>query len=369
MRRRGGWLISLAAVGWMAATAQGAPLILNEYNAVGPNDLLGNDRVDTFFGRIEGNGRDWLELVVVDDHLDIRGWELRWYQEDADATGDAIWDPTRTTAGVDGQGRIIFSDDDEWSDLRRGTILTITEQERLTDVFEVVSQTTKSYDLRTDLSFDPAAGDWNINVSTEDEAENTTPLLTTESNITGDVDGNFPVGNDDWELTIVDDDGETVFGPIGEAVNGWLGGGLSDREVGKLEAPEAPATLESWENLGIADFLDGSSSTFGSPNTFGGATNTQDFSALREIDVTVEGDTDGDDDVDLDDLNNVRNNFGAVGAGVVGDTNNDAVVDLDDLNNVRNNFGATAGGGQAAPEPAGLLLAGIGMLGLLLRRR
>jgi hypothetical protein len=46
--------------------------------------------------------------------------------------------------------------------------------------------------------------------------------------------------------------------------------------------------------------------------------------------------------VDLVDLNNVRNNFGAVGASVLGDTNDDGRVDLQDLNAVRNSFGATA---------------------------
>jgi glucose/arabinose dehydrogenase/PKD repeat protein len=54
------------------------------------------------------------------------------------------------------------------------------------------------------------------------------------------------------------------------------------------------------------------------------------------------GDTNCDGEVDLDDLNNVRNNFGATGPGVLGDTNGDDTVDLDDLNNVRNNFGASA---------------------------
>ncbi len=44
---------------------------------IGPNDLLDNSRSDSFFGRIEGNGRDWIELVVVDDHLDhVLGLEL-----------------------------------------------------------------------------------------------------------------------------------------------------------------------------------------------------------------------------------------------------------------------------------------------------
>jgi hypothetical protein len=50
------------------------------------------------------------------------------------------------------------------------------------------------------------------------------------------------------------------------------------------------------------------------------------------------GDTNNDGIVDLDDLNNVRNNFGGTEGG---DTFPfDGVVDLDDLNAVRNNFGA-----------------------------
>lgn len=66
----------------------------------------------------------------------------------------------------------------------------------------------------------------------------------------------------------------------------------------------------------------------------------------------VEGDTDGDGDVDLDDLNRVRNYFGASGQHVDGDTFPfDGVVNLDDLNRVRNQFGATAGA-ATVPEPA-----------------
>lgn len=54
------------------------------------------------------------------------------------------------------------------------------------------------------------------------------------------------------------------------------------------------------------------------------------------------GDTNGDGAMNLDDLNNVRNNFGSSG---LEDTDGDDDVDLDDLNNVRNNFGASGGGG------------------------
>ncbi len=69
----------------------------------------------------------------------------------------------------------------------------------------------------------------------------------------------------------------------------------------------------------------------------------------------VPGDTDDDGDVDLTDLNNVRNNFGSAAA-PIGDTDDDGDVDLDDLNAVRNNFGfvspsptadtSSVGGGQ-----------------------
>jgi hypothetical protein len=71
------------------------------------------------------------------------------------------------------------------------------------------------------------------------------------------------------------------------------------------------------------------------------------------------GDTNGDGKVNLDDLNNVRNNFGGAG---LGDTDGDNDVDLDDLNNVRNNFGA--GGSQSVPEPQAAALLALGAIAL-----
>ncbi len=90
------------------------------------------------------------------------------------------------------------------------------------------------------------------------------------------------------------------------------------------------------------------------------------LSDLEEIDAGVEaialasgvvdlpavpGDTDDDGDVDLTDLNNVRNFFGQTGDPVLGDTLPfDGTVDLSDLNNVRNHFGV-AMLSRAVPEP------------------
>lgn len=85
--------------------------------------------------------------------------------------------------------------------------------------------------------------------------------------------------------------------------------------------------------------------------------------------IGQDGDTDNDGDVDLDDLNGVRNNFGAAGASdgsLDGDAYPfDGAVDLDDLNGVRNNFGAVAGGSQAVPEPSTWIIASLGALSLL----
>ncbi len=86
-------------------------------------------------------------------------------------------------------------------------------------------------------------------------------------------------------------------------------------------------------------------------------------------DSEVEGDTNHDGFVGLVDLNNVRNNFGAAGLGVIGDAfPRDGVVNLDDLNRVRNHFGE--GGSQSVPEPSAHWLATAALLcGILYHRR
>lgn len=69
----------------------------------------------------------------------------------------------------------------------------------------------------------------------------------------------------------------------------------------------------------------------------------------------VPGDTNGDDRVDLLDLNAVRNNFGLTGDGVPGDAYPfDGRVDIVDLNAVRNYFG-NAAPYSSVPEPGSLV--------------
>jgi hypothetical protein len=78
------------------------------------------------------------------------------------------------------------------------------------------------------------------------------------------------------------------------------------------------------------------------------------FSGIETTDIheqlTLLGDTNGDGQVDIVDLNNVRNNFGGLG---LGDTDGDGDVDIHDLNNVRNNFGTSLP--APSPEPESML--------------
>jgi hypothetical protein len=74
------------------------------------------------------------------------------------------------------------------------------------------------------------------------------------------------------------------------------------------------------------------------------------------------GDADFDGDVDLEDLNLVRNNFGLP---FPGDTDLSGTVDLADLNFVRNAFGSSV---QAVPEPSTMVVAGMFALACILAR-
>ncbi len=372
-------VIATLVVSLPASTlAQG--LILNEYNAVASNEFLnGNSSIgddksddrDTFFGRIESNGGNWLELVVVEDHLDIRGWELRWLELDGDGNGNvndiAIWDPTRVNGNVS-QGQIMFSPvADLWSDLRSGTIITIIEKDSINEIIEAPNpdddpiDTLFDFDTSTDAGYNPAGDDWEILVSTRDEVGKPSPLITTLTNVDGDGPGDFSIGSDNWELRIFDGTMD-VFGPVGEAIEFGIPldtfGGVNDKEIVRLEADPSASVM-------LSDYDDEDRSTFGSPNEY--SAGPQDFSVLRSvIGDDVVGDTNGDRVVDTDDLKDVRDNFGATGPDdgtLAGDTFPfDGTVNIKDLNGVRNNFGA---GSMAVPEPAGALLAVIGCLLML----
>lgn len=230
--------VTAAVVGLvlMSATAWGADVILNEYNAVdsleffnggdSASDLDGGRASDSYFGRVQGNGGDWFELVVIKDHLDMRGWHLDLLEggmldETLDLTQNAIW-----------------------SDLRSGTIITVAE------------------DVPSDISYNPEAGDWWINVQAKDGADG----LYIEAS-------SFPVSSSNWQLRIRNAAGAIVFGPAGEGISPTSG--VGDVEVFRLEE-DPDDTITPYSN----DYDDGSDfSTFGSPNRWG----SQDLADLRVV--------------------------------------------------------------------------------------
>ena len=163
----------------LSGSLRAADVILNEYNAVDTAAFLGGGdssadeaggrAADSFFGRVPGNGGDWFELVVIKDHLDMRGWQL-----DIFAGGKLEETLTLTAQPI-------------WSDLRAGTIITVAE------------------DVPSDVSYDPAAGDWWINVWASTDADG--KYISAKS---------FPVSNKNWQLRIRNISGAVVFGPAGE---------------------------------------------------------------------------------------------------------------------------------------------------------
>ncbi len=214
----------------------GADVILNEYNAVANTEFLnggdasadedGGRASDSYLGRVQGNGGDWFELVVITDHLDMRNWKL-------DIFNNGVFDET-----------LDLTNHPIWADLRSGTIITVSE------------------DLPSDISYNPGAGDWWINV----QAENNANGFYIEAS-------NFGVNNSNWQLRIRNSGGAVVFGPAGEGVS--PASGVGDTEIFRLEAhPDASITANS------IDYDDGRNlSTFGSPNRWG----LQDFNQLRIV--------------------------------------------------------------------------------------
>lgn len=218
------------------SAAFAADVVLNEYNAVSSSLFLngGNTSVDSdggqasdgYFGRVTGNGGDWFELIVITDHLDMRDWDLDIYE-------DGAFNET-----------LELTSHDIWSDLRSGTIITISE------------------DVESDISYNPQAGDWWINVQASNSASG---VYITPSN--------FVVNNNDWQLVIIDDVDNVIFGPAGEGISPTSG--IGDTETFRLEA-----TPDAYTSANSPDYDDGKTlSTFGAPNQWG----QQELNLLRTV--------------------------------------------------------------------------------------
>jgi len=200
-------------------------LVLNEWNAVDPGNRLKDGGVDMTLGVVDGNGGDWTEWLVLQDHLDVRGWRLTF----ADRRGTV--------------GDLTFTDDPLLADLRAGTLFTVAE------------------DLPEDGAYDPTREDWRFHLRASDDG--------TGRYVTA---ADFDVSHTAWQATVQDAQGHVRFGPVGEGVSPV--DGISGSEVGVLTADPSGAlrrTSDDYKGSGL--------SSFGSPNAWDDG--TQDLEALR----------------------------------------------------------------------------------------
>jgi hypothetical protein len=240
-------IVNTPAEDWigLSLTAGGAKVDITGTSGAGTHKItLPSELGDTFFGVVQGNGGNWIELVVIADHLDIRGWTLEWQNSDPDS------------------GSITFLAHGIWSDLRAGTIITIREND--------LPPPDGYGNLSTDLSYAPlwGGGDWWIHANVDD------------FNVVSQT--GFKVDDDDWRMRIWDgvpNSSNLIQDWIGEGTFLWGGGGgVANDEVGKLEEdPSAGAA----SGPPYPAYNDGTSSTFGAENRWSSNTLEQDFWGLR----------------------------------------------------------------------------------------
>jgi len=218
-------------------TAKG--IILNEYNAVAPDKQLKNMGYDTYYGKIDGNGGDWIELIVTEDFLDIRGATLKIER----SKGVPLF-----------SGK--FPHYIELAYLRRGTIITVSNEP-------------------TELSYRPLDGsksDWTININVDDMVNR---------------EGSFEISDSTMDIWIEAIDRTLLMEHSGEIVKGW---GIDDEEIFKLKRDPSADINPDDEAYGDDTSGKQAISTFGSPNIWIDSEeieHTQNLSKLRDIESSI----------------------------------------------------------------------------------
>lgn len=227
------WSASVTAEYVLTDLPNPPSVVLNEYNAVAESTLLAKEGTDRLLGRVEGNGGDWFELVVVQDSVDLRGWQL-----EIAGRADEAGTPSTT---------LVFANDPLFESLPAGAIIVVSEK------------------FADDTTFAPAAGDWFINLLANDDDQG--------AYFTAESQQSFDTHDSDWNLIVRDEGGAVRTLRTGEGIGEFSG--VSDQEVGKLE------TLPSIKTSPGSTYDDGSTSTYGQPNRWDDE--VQSLSTLRRF--------------------------------------------------------------------------------------
>ena len=254
-------------------------VLVNEFNAVSSlNRLNGGvipvpadgDGVDTFFGTVDGNGGDWLELVVVGNGsagtTDLRGWKI---EIDDGAGSKFVADEV-----------IVLSQDPYWAAVPNGTILTITEKTSAEGGLDTwIHKVNRLGRLGGSAAGNGAYAWSNIHYLDPVYIDQTVSTF-------GDGLG---ISSNNTQIRILKPRSGTagqfdvVAGPVGEGVQPLSG--VNNTEVLELEVDPAPTVSPYLPDV-VTDtttfiYDDGNGSTFGSPNSFSGGTEFQNFGPYR----------------------------------------------------------------------------------------
>jgi hypothetical protein len=178
----------------------------------------------------------------------------------------------------------------------------------------------------------------------------------------GDVGGNFNAGN-------FQGSGDGALQGIGMVAIDEPGSLPGTTPHVDLDVPALLGTLSAPTGLTEEDFR---VLTAGLLNAAGdGFVDTGSLIPTMEVIplAFLMGDANHDGVVSAGDYATVQANFGNVGIGILGDANGDGVVSAGDYATVQANFGNVAAAVTPTPEPATICMLGIGVFGLVNRRR
>ncbi len=246
-----------------------SPIILNEYNSVSSTDYLRGGTAsadadgvspgptDATFGRVLGNGGQWVEFVVVgngsaNSTTDMRGWTIRIQSTSGSAT-------------------LVLSQNPYWSNVRAGTILTFIQNDSANGGLDTSIH-------RTSALHTAGGGYLWSNIFVGD------PVYISQTS--SDLGGDLGIGSDDTTFTVFDAGNTRIYGPAGESIaaydsdsNGSLDAtyGVSSTEILRVEENPAPSVNPiSGAHNDASTF-----STFGARNRWGaGGVNSQSFAAF-----------------------------------------------------------------------------------------
>jgi hypothetical protein len=266
-------------------------MILNEYNAVDNAgttmtflnggtqavDSAGGTALDVHFGRVPGNGEDWVEFVVTGSGsagtTDLRGYTIEI--DEGASSGYFV-----------AKIRINLSQNSFWAAVPNGTILTFTESS--------TAQGGMDTNLAAANNSTTTGSRW-ANVWIGDSSLITyTDLLTNGYSITAGVVSGISIDDSETQFRILNSSNYPIFGPSGEGIAPL--NKISNTDVLELEGNPTATVLPTDRSDDTVtppkNGYDNSSkdSTFGAPNQWhlgsGGVLTTQDFTPYKAAVVT-----------------------------------------------------------------------------------